>query len=156
MPRERAGYDSHPIAGAEFRWPWEIDQPAGFAALEVRNDSIGDTGGRSVAGHDQTSDAGTPARLPLGRDYLDEGIARKQQRPFFDPAAAVGDSVGSQPRSVDPVATALRQWSAKPARLFSSCAADQYGMEAPLRMQDARTRLAPSDGSLERPLSLTA
>ena len=74
VPGERAARDSQAVAGAEFRGPWEIDQPAGLAPLEIRDDSVGDGSG-SNAIHDQPHDSWRPSgRVPLQLDQ-DEQIA---------------------------------------------------------------------------------
>ena len=66
--------DSQAVAGAEFRWPGQIDQAAGLAPLEVRNDSVGDGRG-SNAIHDEPHHAWRPSGgVPLQLDQ-DEQVA---------------------------------------------------------------------------------
>ena len=42
VPGEGPDMTSQAIAGAKFRWPWQIDQPASLARLEVHDDTLGD------------------------------------------------------------------------------------------------------------------
>ena len=112
--------------------------------------------GRGVAGHDQADDTATPAgAVPLQIDP-DEGVARKQQRPLLDLAAA-GKAVGSKSRGVDPVAAEL-EMMASPGRhgCFRAARRTNTAWKPPpaCGKQDAGIGWRRLMGTAERPLKL--